>query len=301
MKKLLTIMGVAVLSLSLIVGAAFYPYIRRQVKSQFAQYIEKKVEIEVQEQLKRNYPKKSVQKTSHQLIQNTLPTVVGVVGEYTIPEFDIIIIDIPGPIDPEEDIEEDEEEDYDFYPDYNLTGRRSGGSGFFINSKGHILTCAHLFPHDYKESLERLTVFVYDGSKKGIPIEAEILGLDREADLALLKLVNYKKSTKYLYFKSSKYINMGDEILVFGHPFLKFTWTVTSGIVSGLNRTMKIGVHEHNGMIQSDAIISPGNSGGPMIDMSGKVIGVTSSYHSLHSFMVSSETCLKFIEKYSVK
>ena len=225
---------------------------------------------------------------------------------------------IPGDFDPGieiplgPDVEEEEpemgDEEYD-EPEIEIIEppeprtRHAGGSGFFITKKGHILTCAHLFPENYETKLLDLKVYINDGSQKGFPVHAEILGVDRAMDVALIKLIAYKKPTPPLKVRDSKYLKLGDRVLVIGNPLLRFGWTVVDGMISGFHRSMTIDRIKYKNLIHSNAAIGPGNSGGPMVDLYGRVVGIAAAYNVItkHSFYVPSADALKFIEKYNLK
>lgn len=187
----------------------------------------------------------------------------------------------------------------------NRTGdaveRGSGGSGFFISSNGHILTCAHIFP-DAPISIKSINIGIYDKSDTGKTVKAELIGIQPRKDLAILKLVDYKSKTPYLLIrKNSKTLKVGDKVLAIGNPFLSFNWSVSDGIISGLGREITIKQVLYSDLIQTTAGISPGNSGGPLLDSRGNVIGIAVIFNGYHSFFVPSKTCLEVLKKYNFK
>jgi S1-C subfamily serine protease len=145
------------------------------------------------------------------------------------------------------------------------------GSGFLIDDDGHILTNAHVV-----QSADRVDVqFSEDGESQ----EAEVVGMDPSSDLALLHVDDSQGATPLPLGDSSK-AEVGDPVVAIGNPF-GLDRTVTSGIVSALQRQ----IQAPNGfsisdVIQTDAAVNPGNSGGPLLDASGQVIGINSQIAS---------------------
>ena len=143
------------------------------------------------------------------------------------------------------------------------------GSGFVVDEQGHIITNAHVV-----EGADKVTVsFKEDGDA----IDAEVKGVDTSTDVAVLKVNpdDVDNLTPLPLGDSSK-AQVGDPVIAIGNPF-GFSRTVTTGIVSGLQRQ----IQAPNGftipdVIQTDASINPGNSGGPLLDANGKVIGINS-------------------------
>lgn len=150
--------------------------------------------------------------------------------------------------------------------------RGSGsGSGLIIRSEGYILTNNHVIS-DAGRSGEIITIFE-DGSSE----KAELVGRSVSYDLAVLKI--NRSGLKALEFGDSDQVVVGDPVIAIGAP-LGLQGTVTTGIVSALNRPVKAGEGEERAFInaiQTDAAINPGNSGGPLVDMSGRVVGINSA------------------------
>jgi putative serine protease PepD len=145
------------------------------------------------------------------------------------------------------------------------------GSGFVIDNQGHILTNNHVATAG--GSSGTITVELNNG--KTLP--ASIVGSDASYDLAVLKIE--ATDIPPLQFGASKDVVVGDGVIAVGAP-LGLDATVTSGIVSALNRPVTPGDGNDQSFInaiQTDAAINPGNSGGPLLDMNGKVIGVNSA------------------------
>ncbi|MDJ0931192.1 DegQ family serine endoprotease [Breoghania sp.] len=142
---------------------------------------------------------------------------------------------------------------------------RSLGSGFVIDGKkGIIITNNHVI-----EDADEITVNFNDGSK----LTATLIGRDKKTDLAVLK-VEPKKELKAVSFGDSDHSRVGDWVMAIGNPF-GLGGTVTVGIVSARNRDINSGPYDN--FIQTDAAINRGNSGGPLFDMQGKVIGINTA------------------------
>ncbi len=145
------------------------------------------------------------------------------------------------------------------------------GSGFVIDAQGHILTNNHVVAA--AGTAGTITVELNNGST----LPAEVVGKDASYDLAVLKVT--AKDLPALEFGRSTDVVVGDGVIAVGAP-LGLDATVTSGIVSALNRPVTPGDGNEQSFInaiQTDAAINPGNSGGPLLDMNGRVIGVNSA------------------------
>jgi S1-C subfamily serine protease len=142
----------------------------------------------------------------------------------------------------------------------------STGSGFVIDKGGDIITNAHVV-----EGATKVTVDLDDKT-----YDAKIVGRDTSSDLALLKIDAGKKALRPLALGNSSDVRVGDPVVAIGNPF-GLDRTVTTGIVSALQRKIEApnGFTIEN-VIQTDAAVNPGNSGGPLIDSRGRVIGVNS-------------------------
>jgi len=141
------------------------------------------------------------------------------------------------------------------------------GSGFIIDPAGFIVTNNHVI-----ENSDQVTITLYDGTS----LTAKIVGRDTKTDLALLKVVP-KKPLPATHFGDSDKIRIGDWVMAIGDPF-GLGSTVTAGIVSARNRDINAGPYDD--FIQTDAPINRGNSGGPLFDMDGNVIGINSAIFS---------------------
>lgn len=164
-----------------------------------------------------------------------------------------------------------------FFPRYRYYDKVKGlGSGFIISEDGYILTNEHVV----KNAIE-IIVTLTDGSK----YPAQIMGLDRMTDIALLKIKPDKK-IKPLKFGNSDDVIIGEWVIALGNPFGLFDInnqpTVTVGVISATNRDfgMVDGEHIYQNMLQTDAAINGGNSGGPLVNSEGEVIGINTFIYS---------------------
>src|SRR5262249_33184675 len=107
---------------------------------------------------------------------------------------------------------------------------------------------------------------------------AKIILKDERTDLAVLRIDAGEKDFPYLSFDDSDALEVGDIVLAIGNPF-GVGQTVTSGIVSALART-RVGISDYQFFIQTDAAINPGKSGGPLVDMDGRVVGINSAIYT---------------------
>ena len=138
------------------------------------------------------------------------------------------------------------------------------GSGFIINEKGVVVTNNHVI-----EGAEDIVVQV-NGDKE---FKAKVIGADPLSDIAVLQLETKEKFIPVKFGDSDK-ARIGDWVIAIGNPF-GFGGTVTSGIISARNRS--IGLSRYEDYIQTDASINSGNSGGPLFDMNGDVIGINTA------------------------
>ena len=140
------------------------------------------------------------------------------------------------------------------------------GSGFVVSHDGYIVTNNHVISLDREGQADEITVKLSDGRQ----YKARIVGRDPESDIAVLK-IDAGKALPFVKFGDSTKARAGDWIIAIGNPF-GLGGTVTSGIISSVNRNTGTGAYDH--YIQTDASINSGNSGGPMFDMAGNVIGI---------------------------
>jgi len=150
--------------------------------------------------------------------------------------------------------------------DAERTPRRinSLGSGFIIDSSGIVVTNNHVI-----SDADEINVILNDGTK----LTAELVGKDTKSDLALLR-VHPGQPLKAVKFGNSDKLRLGEWVIAIGNPF-SLGGTVTAGIVSARNRDINSGPYDN--YIQTDAAINRGNSGGPLFNLNGEVIGVNTA------------------------
>ncbi len=141
------------------------------------------------------------------------------------------------------------------------------GTGFIISSAGQVVTNAHVV-----ENATDIQVMLYDGSV----LEAELVQQDPTRDLAVLQIEGEDLPAARLGLSAD--VEVGDEVLAIGNALgLGDTPTVTTGIVSALERELQLSGSRLTRLIQTDAAINPGNSGGPLVNATGEVIGVNTA------------------------
>ncbi len=150
---------------------------------------------------------------------------------------------------------------------------QSLGSGFIISANGYVVTNNHVVSPNNRATLEEITVTMPDGTE----YEAELVGADAASDLAVLKIQSGNEFP-FVKFGDSTKARPGDWVVAIGNPF-GLGGTVTSGIVSAVYRNTGSG-GAYDRYIQTDASINRGNSGGPLFDMQGNVIGINNAIFS---------------------
>jgi len=141
-----------------------------------------------------------------------------------------------------------------------------GGSGFFISSEGFIVTNSHVVAEAVK-----LEVRTPDGDI----FQAELKGNDPSTDVAVIKV--YGKNFPSVKFGDSSKLKVGQLVIAIGNPY-GFQYTVTAGVVSALGRSMRSYAGRLiDNIIQTDAALNPGNSGGPLINSNGEVVGINTA------------------------
>jgi serine protease Do len=164
------------------------------------------------------------------------------------------------------------------------------GSGFVIDPSGIVVTNNHVIAE-----ADEIHVIFNDGTK----LKAELIGTDKKTDLALLR-VKPSKPLKAVKFGDSDKLRLGEWVIAIGNPF-SLGGTVTAGIVSARNRDINSGPYDN--YIQTDAAINRGNSGGPLFNLDGEVVGINTAIISPSGgsigigFAVPSKTAMPVIEQ----
>ena len=146
------------------------------------------------------------------------------------------------------------------------------GSGFVVDTQGHIITNNHVVSYSQGQA-DEIQVLLHG---EDVQRKAEIVGRDLSEDIAILRLVD-NPTTQYIPFGNSSDLMIGETVIAIGYA-LGQSHTVTQGIISQLGRT----IEDENGrsllnLIQTDADINPGNSGGPLINLDGELVGVNTA------------------------
>ena len=156
----------------------------------------------------------------------------------------------------------------DFIPP-TANQRRSLGSGVLINGEGFILTNEHVI-----SKAAKIHVILSDKQE----FDASVIGADIKSDLAIIK-INSRKPLPYVEMGRSDDLMIGEQVLTIGNPF-GLQHTVTTGIISALNRNIRAGKNMvYSDFIQVDASINPGNSGGPLLNINGSLIGINTAIY----------------------
>src|SRR5271154_937815 len=158
---------------------------------------------------------------------------------------------------------------YDFFMD--AVPVEGAGSGFLIDTDGHILTNYHVV-----QGAETIEVTLGDQSR----YKAKYIGADTRNDIALIQIDPKGRKITALPLGDSRNLLVGQRVLAIGNPF-GFQSTLTTGVVSSLGRTVQTGENTFiDEAIQTDASINQGNSGGPLLNSHGEVIGINSAIYS---------------------
>merc|ERR1712146_253147 len=160
----------------------------------------------------------------------------------------------------------------EFFKQFDKPGNKkrraqSLGSGFIIDKSGYVITNNHVI-----DNAEKIMVILYDDTS----FEATVVGKDPKTDVALLKIDPKNTILKAVKFGNSNDLRVGDWFMAIGNPF-GFGGTVTAGIVSARGRNIG---GSYDDYIQTDASINRGNSGGPLFDMKGNVVGINTAIFS---------------------
>lgn len=212
---------------------------------------------------------------SETLVVNTVkkanPAVVAITVSKNVPVYERYLERVPSPF---EDFFGD-----DFFGGFTIPQLRQngtelrevgGGSGFLVSADGYIVTNRHVVADESAE----YTVFANDGKK----YDAEVIARDPALDLAIIKING--SDFPHLTFADSEKLEVGQTVIAIGNALAEFRNTVSVGVVSGLSRSIvasdSLGRNAEalDQLIQTDAGINHGNSGGPLLNLSGEVIGV---------------------------
>jgi serine protease Do len=155
-----------------------------------------------------------------------------------------------------------------FEPFQRRQTEQSLGSGVVIRPDGYVLTNEHVVVQAEK-------IFVQLSDDRKLP--ARLIGADSDSDLAVLK-VDDSKSLSYLPLGNSDDLMIGETVIAIGNPF-GLSHTVTTGVVSALNRSLNTDGRTYYDFIQTDASINPGNSGGPLLNIKGDLIGINTAIY----------------------
>lgn len=155
-----------------------------------------------------------------------------------------------------------------FEPFQQRQTEQSLGSGVVIRQDGYVLTNEHVVVQ-----AEKIFVQLSDDRK----VSAHLVGADSDSDLAVLK-IDDSKSLPYLPLGNSDDLMIGETVIAIGNPF-GLSHTVTTGVVSALNRSLNTDGRTYYDFIQTDASINPGNSGGPLLNIKGELIGINTAIY----------------------
>ncbi|WP_235522916.1 Do family serine endopeptidase [Novosphingobium sp. Leaf2] len=173
---------------------------------------------------------------------------------------------------------------------------QSLGSGFIVSSDGYVVTNNHVITAEGKGQVESITITMPDGAE----YPAKLIGKDAASDLAVLK-ISAPKPLPFVKFGDSRNARVGDWVIAIGNPF-GLGGTVTAGIISAVYRNTGAG-GAYDRYLQTDAAINRGNSGGPMFDMKGQVIGINNAIFSPTGgsvgigFAIPAETAAPIVQK----
>ena len=207
------------------------------------------------------------------IIKSVLPSVVSIIVAKSIEEVEK---DLPPELVPyfpvKEPLMEIPESEIDVHGHIKV----GGGSGFVVDQAGLILTNRHVVLDPKAE----YTVMTGDGKK----YTAEVLARDALNDIAILKILAEGPNHNLTVLKlgDSSKLELGESVITFGNALGMFQNTVSAGIISGLSRSIRASAslkesQELYGLIQTDAAINQGNSGGPLVNMNGEVVGINTA------------------------
>ncbi len=152
------------------------------------------------------------------------------------------------------------------------TQAAAAGSGFILSADGYILTNYHVV-----EDSNSITVSLYDGTE----YDATLVGCDESNDIAVLKID--AEGLTPVVLGDSDNLNVGDQVVAIGNPLGELTFSLTTGVVSALNREVTLSSNVTMNLIQTDCAINSGNSGGALFNLYGEVVGITNAKYSSSS------------------
>ena len=152
------------------------------------------------------------------------------------------------------------------------TTSAASGSGLIISTDGYILTNYHVI-----DDADSITVSLFDGTT----YDAVLIGYDESNDIAVLKVD--ADNLPPVILGDSDNLNVGDQVLAIGNPLGELTFSLTSGLVSAMDREVTLSSSVSMNLIQTDCAINSGNSGGALFNMYGEVIGITNAKYSSSS------------------
>jgi serine protease Do len=164
--------------------------------------------------------------------------------------------------------------DWDFLQKTAQQEQKGLGSGVIVHPSGYVVTNAHVI-----NQADQILVKLTGAREKEPEIPAVVIAADREHDLALLRL---EKPGPYPFveFGRSDDLMLGETVIAIGNPF-GLGRTVTTGIISALDRSIDVRDARFSGLIQTDAAVNRGNSGGPLVNVNGDWVGINSAIYSL--------------------
>jgi S1-C subfamily serine protease len=187
-------------------------------------------------------------------------------------------------------------------------GSESAGTGYFATEDGLVLTNRHVISQACRSNVFNQTIITgLTYNQKAVQLE--LLSVDPIDDIAILRVKNPQEKFKAVKFADSNKLKLGSEVIAVGNVLGELTHSVTKGIVSGLNRSLDSALTDPctnkkitaDGLIQSDAAINKGNSGGPLFDASGSVVGMntfaTSEAQNI-AFSIPSSTIVSVLNTY---
>lgn len=265
-KSISLTIGVTVLT-TVVMGAAFFAWVKNNPS-----FLS---EIAISRSTDTNDSEAAFLYPNESLVVNTVkkvnPAVVAITVSKNVPVYERYLEQVPSPF-----------EDFfgsDFFGGFTVPQLRQkgtelrevgGGSGFLVSSDGYIVTNRHVVSDEKAE----YTVFANDGKK----YDAKVIARDPALDLAIIKIDG--SNFEHLTFGDSDKLEVGQTVIAIGNALAEFRNTVSVGVVSGLSRSIVASdsfgrnAEALDQLIQTDAGINHGNSGGPLLNLSGEVIGV---------------------------